>query len=77
VLHVTLNLLVVEAATDKTLGVEDSVGRVGRSLVLRGITDETLAGAGRETDVGGSDTVSLVVGEDFDAAVTLDTEEEK
>lgn len=73
VLHVALDLLVVETTTDETLRVEDGVGRVGGSLVLRGITDETLAGTSRESDVRGGDTVSLVVGEDLDAAVTLNT----
>jgi len=73
VLHVALHLLVVKATTDEALGIKDGVGRVGRGLVLGGVADEALAGAGREADVGRSDTVALVVGDDLDTAVALDT----
>jgi hypothetical protein len=73
VLHVALNLLVVEAATDETLGVEDSVCGIRRSLILCSVADETLTRAGREADERGSDAIPLVVGEDLDAAVALNT----
>jgi hypothetical protein len=41
VLHVLLDVSVLEFTTNETLGVEDSVLRVGVEGVLRGITDET------------------------------------
>ena len=39
---VALDSLVAKLATDETLGIEDSVGGVSGSLVLGGVTDETL-----------------------------------
>ena len=57
-------------ATDQTLGVKDGVLRVGRQLVLGGISDETLA-LGGESHVGRGDTVTLVVGNDLNAAVLV------
>jgi hypothetical protein len=60
VLHISLDLWVCELATDKTLCIEDSVGRVHGDLVLGGITDQTLGiGEGNE---GRGGSVALVVG---------------
>jgi hypothetical protein len=73
VLHISLNFLVLELASDETFGVEDGVGRVRRCLVLCGVSDDTLTGSGEETSVGGSDTVSLVVGDDFYTSILLYT----
>ena len=39
VLHVALNLGVIELATNETLGVEDGVLRVGVERVLRAVTN--------------------------------------
>lgn len=47
----------LEATTDETLGVEDSVARVHRSLIFGGISNQTLIGG--EGDVGGGGAVSL------------------
>ena len=71
VLHIGLDLSILETATNETLGVEDSVVGVHGDLVLGGITDETL-GVG-ETDERGSGAVTLVVGNDFNAVITEDT----
>lgn len=51
VLHVTLNVLVIELATNQTLGVKDSVGWVGRGLILGGVSDEALSARWLESDV--------------------------
>ena len=67
VLHVGLNLRITELASNKTLSVEDSVGGVHGDLVLRGVSNETLAVG--EGDVGGGGAVTLVVGDDFDTVV--------
>ena len=56
-LRVCLHLEVVELPADETLGIEDGVLRVHRSLVFCGIADETLLR--RECDVGGRRTVTL------------------
>jgi len=47
----------LEAATDETLGIEDGVAGVHGSLVLGGITNETLIGG--ERNVGGGSAVTL------------------
>lgn len=71
VLHVGLDLSVLELAADEALGVEDGVVRVHGDLVLGGVTDQTLGvGEGNE---GGSGAVALVVGNDLDAVITEDT----
>ncbi|GMR52836.1 hypothetical protein PMAYCL1PPCAC_23031, partial [Pristionchus mayeri] len=71
VLHVRLDGLVVELASDESLGVEDGVVGVHGDLVLGGISDETLAVG--ESDIRGSSAVTLVVGDDLDLAVHEDT----
>jgi hypothetical protein len=65
-----LDILVVEAATDETLGIEDRVGGVHGDLVLGGIADETLRVG--EGDIGGGGAVTLVVGDDLDTIVLPD-----
>ena len=71
VLHVGLDLWVGELAADETLGIEDSVGWVHGDLVLGGITDETL-GVG-ESDERWGGAVTLVVGDDLNAVISVDT----
>jgi hypothetical protein len=58
-LHVRLNLGVSELASDQALGVENSVVRVHRDLVLGSISDQALRVS--EGDVGGGGAVSLVL----------------
>lgn len=71
-LHVGLDLRVVELAADETLGVKDSVDGVHRDLILRGVADKTL-GVG-EGDIGRGGAVTLVVGDDFHSVVLPDTD---
>ena len=71
VLHISLNLSIVELAANETLGIEDGVGRVHGDLVFGGITDQTLSVC--EGDEGRGSAVSLVVGDDFNAVITEDT----
>jgi hypothetical protein len=63
VLHIFLDLSIIETTTDKTLGIENGVHGVHGSLVLSSITDKTLVF--REGDIGGSGTVTLLVGNNF------------
>lgn len=71
VLHVGLDLGVVELASNETLSIEDGVDRVHGDLVLCGISNETLGVC--EGNEGGSGAVSLIVGDDFNAVITEDT----
>ena len=65
--NVTLDGLVAKLATDQTLGIEDSVGGVSGSLVLGGISNETLLLS--EGDVRGGGVDTLVVGDNFNLVV--------
>jgi len=73
VLEVLLNVLVRELTPDQPLGVEDGVGRVLGRLVLGRVADEALARARSEADVRGRDAVALVVGQDLNASILLDS----
>ena len=67
-LDVRLHSLIGELTADETLGVKDCVLRVGGQLVLGGVTHQPLT-IGSEGDIAGSDTVALVVGNDFNTSV--------
>ena len=71
VLHVGLHLSIGELAANESLGVEDGVDGVHRDLVLRGIADQTL-GVG-ECDERGGCAVALVVGDDLNSVIAVDT----
>jgi hypothetical protein len=71
VLHISLDLSIIETTTDQTLGIKDSVVRVHGDLVLGGITNKTLRVS--ETNIRGGGTVTLIVGNDFDTIVLPDT----
>jgi hypothetical protein len=66
VLHIGLNLGIVELAANQPLRVEDGVDGVHGDLVLGGISDEAL-GVG-ERNEGGGCAVALVVGNNFTPA---------
>ena len=68
VLDVMLNRGVSPFATNQSLSVENCVLGIGSQLILGGVADQTFSFGG-ESDVRGGDTVALVVGDDFDAAV--------
>jgi hypothetical protein len=70
-LHVGLDLRILELAANEALRVEDSVGRVHRDLVLGGITDQTLRV--REGHEGRRCPVALVIADDFAPIVPKDT----
>ena len=72
-LLVGLDGLVGEVATNQTLDVKDGVVGVDGGLILGGIADETVAIL-HEGNVRGSDAVTLIVGNDFDAAILEDTD---
>lgn len=67
-LNVLLDGRVVVSPSDQTLDIEDGVGRVHGSLVLGGLTDETLLGGEGNEGRGGEGT--LVVG-DCNASVRI------
>ena len=71
VLHVSLDIRIIETTTNQTLSIEDGVFGVHGSLVLGSITNETLLV--RESDIGGSSTVTLLVGNDFNTFGFPDT----
>jgi len=72
--HVGLHVLIVYVTTDQTLGIEHGVLGVAGSLVLGGITNQSLTTVGGESHVGGGGSVTLVVGNDFDLVVLPHTD---
>jgi hypothetical protein len=64
VLHVILNVLVVELASNQSLNVEDGALWVVGELILCGVSDKTLFIG--EGDPGRCYSVTLIVDEDFD-----------
>ncbi|GIX63597.1 NAD-specific glutamate dehydrogenase [Babesia caballi] len=71
VLHVILNGRVVKPSSDKPLRVENGVFGVAGFLVLGSVTNETL-GVG-EGDIRGGRPVTLVVGDDLNIVVLVNT----
>jgi len=71
-LLVRLDGRVRPGSADKSLGIKDSVRWVGSKLVLGGITDKSLT-LGAEGNIGRSNSVTLIVGNNFDSASFEDT----
>lgn len=63
-----LNSVVCPITTNKTLGIKDSVFRVCSKLVLSSITNKTFI-ISSEGNIRGSDTVSLIIRDDFNTAI--------
>mmetsp|Transcript_111395 Transcript_111395/g.156381 ORF Transcript_111395/g.156381 Transcript_111395/m.156381 type:complete len:480 (+) Transcript_111395:731-2170(+) len=71
-LDILLDDLVVELSADKSLSIEDSVDGVSSDLILGGITDQSLGVS--ETNVRGSGSVTLIVGDNFDSVILPDAD---
>merc|ERR1719387_3241599 len=71
-LHVVLHSGVRKTTADEALGVVDGVGGVERGLVLGGVADQALRL--REGHVRRGHTVTLIVRDDLDLAVLVDTD---
>ena len=71
-LLVLLDGAVLVTTTDQTLHIEQRLGGVDGGLVLGGLANQTLVI--RERDVGRSNAVTLIVGDDLDAAVLVDAD---
>ena len=71
-LLVLLNGAVLKTTTDQTLDIEQSLSGVDGGLILGSLTNQTLIVG--ERNVRGSDTVTLIVGDDLNAAVLVDTD---
>jgi hypothetical protein len=69
---IIFNDLVLELTSDKTLGIEDSVGGVSGDLGLGGITDKTFVFS--EGNVRGSGVETLIVGNDLYLLILPDTD---
>mmetsp|Transcript_12794 Transcript_12794/g.36606 ORF Transcript_12794/g.36606 Transcript_12794/m.36606 type:complete len:609 (-) Transcript_12794:160-1986(-) len=69
---VALNLLIGVVAADQAFHLVDSPQRVGRGLVLRGVTHQPLVTV-PERDVGGRDAGTLVVGQNLHLAIFIDS----
>jgi len=72
VLHISLDLRIIKLAANQTLGVEDCVLGVHGDLVLGGISDQTLGIC--EGDEGRRCPVTLVIGNDFNSVISVDTD---
>lgn len=67
VLHIGLDVLVVEATADEALGIKDGVRGVHGDLVFGCVSDEALSVC--EGNIGGCGAVALVISDNFDAVV--------
>ncbi len=72
VLHVSLDLWLLEPTPNQTLGIKHGVVRIRWGLVLGGVSDEALVCFGKG-DVRGRDSVSLVIGNNVNLAILVDT----
>lgn len=70
-LHVFLDNRVVEFTTNESLGIKNCVNWVFGSLVFGCVSNESFGFS--ESDIGGSGSVSLIVGNDLNSFVLPDT----
>ena len=71
-LHVFLNDRVIELPADQPLGIKDGIAGIFGDLVLGGVANESLVVG--EGDIGGSGSVTLIVGDDLDSIILPDTD---
>lgn len=69
--HVFFDNGVVEFSSDKSFGVEDRVDGISGHLILGGISDVSFDFG--ETNIRGSGSVTLIIGNDFNFVVLIDT----
>jgi len=74
-LDVLLDRRLVVPSANQTLDVEDCILGIGRKLVLGRVADQSLTFR-CESNVGRRDTISLVIGYDFDASILEDANTE-
>mmetsp|Transcript_2092 Transcript_2092/g.3811 ORF Transcript_2092/g.3811 Transcript_2092/m.3811 type:complete len:656 (-) Transcript_2092:222-2189(-) len=72
-LLISLNRLVREVSSDKTLHIENGIFRVDGGLILCSISHKTISVV-HECDVGGCDTVTLIVGNNFNSTILENTD---
>ena len=71
-LSVLLDILIIVISTNHSLGVKDSVGRVGSSLILCCVSDQSFVFS--ECDPRWGNSISLIIGDDLDFSTSLNTE---
>lgn len=76
IFDVLLHRGVTPCTTDQPLGIKDRVFGVGGELILGGISNQTLSLTG-EGHIGGSDAVTLVIGDDLNTTVLEHTDTEQ
>ena len=69
---VRLDRWLIPATTDQTLNIKHGVLRIAGQLILGGISDQTIS-LTSESNIGGSDTVTLVVSNDLNATILVDS----
>lgn len=67
-----LDIFFLKESANETFSIKDSVERIKRSLILGGVSYESLS-LRSEGYIRGGDTVSLVVGDDFNPRVFIDS----
>lgn len=72
VFHIFLNDLILELSANQSLGIEDGVGGIFGNLVLGSISDQPFVVS--EGNIGGSGSVSLIIGNDLNSIVLPDTD---
>ena len=70
VLHVSLDFGLLEPTPNETLGIKDSIVWIRWGLIFGGVTNETLIRVGKG-NIGGSNSVSLVIGNNVNFAVLV------
>ncbi|KNC26343.1 hypothetical protein FF38_01805 [Lucilia cuprina] len=70
--NVMLNVAVAPFTTNQTFSIKDSIFRICGQLILGGITNQTFT-IGSKGNIGGSNTITLIVGNNFYATIFVNT----